>query len=434
MSLRITQANEVGKVIATYVESPTTAKGDARIDVIPSEQPKGLWKQLLEVFLPTGYPHSVTEDYLECDSLQAFASSIAGLLASRAVLEGVGVGDASASPTAAILLTILQESMGRIATILFAYRLGTVLEPECKMFRLLADVFNDFALILDSLSPVFPRTLRVLVLSCSSVLRALCGVAAGSSKASLSAHFAHFNNMAELNAKDSSQETVISLLGMAAGSVVVSTVTTPFATWLTLSLLLSAHLWLNHKAVRAVVMKSLNRQRATIVLSHYFAFGIVLSPVEVSKKERIFANGSIVRDFNNSMVGRCKICTTPMELLSKLGQFSANGQSVTVRKKELLTLLKQCQNEKYIMHTIETEEIVAYILLKVGCTSRDQLQAWYCALLDLHCRARPEAFKKWESLLSARALLSEKLLHAGWDLDSTTLQTQPSCRISVATQ
>lgn len=37
---------------------------------------------------------------------------------------GVGVGDASASPTAALLLTILQESMGRLATILFAHRLG----------------------------------------------------------------------------------------------------------------------------------------------------------------------------------------------------------------------------------------------------------------------------------------------------------------------
>jgi hypothetical protein len=44
--------------------------------------------------------------------------------------------------------------------------------------------------------------------------KALCGVAAGSAKASLSAHFAKNNNLGELNAKDSSQETVISLAGM----------------------------------------------------------------------------------------------------------------------------------------------------------------------------------------------------------------------------
>jgi hypothetical protein len=113
---------------------------------------------------------------------------------------GVGVGDASASPTAALLLSVIQSSAGRIATILFAHKLGTSLEPECKMYRLAADVFNDAAMILDCLSPAFPRTIRVFVLSSSSVLRALCGVAAGSSKASLSAHFARWGTLGELNA------------------------------------------------------------------------------------------------------------------------------------------------------------------------------------------------------------------------------------------
>jgi hypothetical protein len=113
---------------------------------------------------------------------------------------GVGVGDASASPTAALLLSVLQESMGRIATILFAHKLGTSLEPECKMYRLAADIFNDTAMILDCLSPAFPKPARVLILSFSSVLRSLCGVCAGSAKASLSAHFAKRGNLAELNA------------------------------------------------------------------------------------------------------------------------------------------------------------------------------------------------------------------------------------------
>lgn len=113
---------------------------------------------------------------------------------------GVGVGDASASPTAALLLSVIQESMGRLATILFAHKLGTSLEPECKMYRLAADVFNDTAMILDCLSPALPKVPRVLLLSFSSVLRALCGVTAGSSKASLSAHFAKWGNLGELNA------------------------------------------------------------------------------------------------------------------------------------------------------------------------------------------------------------------------------------------
>lgn len=113
---------------------------------------------------------------------------------------GIGVGDSDASATSALLLTVLQDSMGRVATILFAHRLGTALEPECKMYRLAADIFNDAAMLLDCLSPALPRTARVFLLSLSSILRALCGVAAGSSKASLSAHFATQGNLGELNA------------------------------------------------------------------------------------------------------------------------------------------------------------------------------------------------------------------------------------------
>lgn len=98
------------------------------------------------------------------------------------------------------MLSILQSCTGRIATILFAHKLGSALEPECKMYRLAADIFNDTAMILDCLSPMLPRLVRIGVLSLSSVLRALCGVAAGSSKASLSAHFARSGNLGELNA------------------------------------------------------------------------------------------------------------------------------------------------------------------------------------------------------------------------------------------
>ncbi len=50
----------------------------------------------MDVFLPQGYPDSVTDDYIEYqmwDTLQAFASSITGALATEAVLKGAGVGD-----------------------------------------------------------------------------------------------------------------------------------------------------------------------------------------------------------------------------------------------------------------------------------------------------------------------------------------------------
>ena len=79
----------------------------------------------MDSFLPVGFPHSVTSDYLAYqtfDSLQAFFSTITGLLANRALLQGLGVGDASSSATYALLLTIVKDVTSRIATIVFAHQ------------------------------------------------------------------------------------------------------------------------------------------------------------------------------------------------------------------------------------------------------------------------------------------------------------------------
>ncbi|XP_011837952.1 PREDICTED: RUS1 family protein C16orf58-like [Mandrillus leucophaeus] len=59
---------------------------------------------LQAVFLPQGFPDSVSPDYLPYqlwDSVQAFASSLSGSLATQAVLLGIGVGNAKATVSAA---------------------------------------------------------------------------------------------------------------------------------------------------------------------------------------------------------------------------------------------------------------------------------------------------------------------------------------------
>lgn len=55
------------------------------------------WKSLfLDMFMPRGYPQSVSPDYISYqfwDTVQAFASSVNGALATEALLRGAGVGD-----------------------------------------------------------------------------------------------------------------------------------------------------------------------------------------------------------------------------------------------------------------------------------------------------------------------------------------------------
>ncbi|KAK3348841.1 vitamin B6 photo-protection and homoeostasis-domain-containing protein [Lasiosphaeria hispida] len=287
MSKSIYDINPAGDIICTYTDPDRETLRSTPTSVPPA-------KAILYAFLPAGYPHSVTIDYLPYqtyDSLQAFASSISSLLANRAVLEGLGVGDSSSSPTGALILKITGDTISRIATILFAHRMGQAIEPECKFYRFLADIFNDSAQFLDLLTPALPYFPKLGVIVAAGVLRSLCGVAANASKASLSAHFALTGNLAELNAKEASQETVVSLLGMLVGSLVVRMVEDKQVVWGLMMVLAAVHLAMNYRAVRCVQMRSLNRQRATIVFREWLEHNAILTPEQVALRESILRQG-----------------------------------------------------------------------------------------------------------------------------------------------
>ncbi|KUI61959.1 hypothetical protein VP1G_09100 [Cytospora mali] len=283
---KICDIDESGDVLVTYAN---TDKDGLKSEKTHTPLPKAI----LYAFLPAGFPHTVTDDYLAYqtfDSLQAFSSSITNLLANRAILEGLGVGNASQTPTTALLLQIIQDTFSRLATILFAHRMGQAIEPECKYYRFLADIFNDCSQFLDLLLPALPLMPKVSVMVSASVLRSLCGVAAGASKATLSAHFAKTGNLAELNAKEQSQETVVSLMGMLAGTLLVKLVEGKTAVWCWMVTLVGIHLMTNYYGVRSVKMRTLNRQRATIVFREWLDKNVVLSPSEVAKRESILFN------------------------------------------------------------------------------------------------------------------------------------------------
>jgi hypothetical protein len=106
----------------------------------------------------------------------------------------------------------MQDSTGRVATILFAWLASSSLGTEPQKYRLLADLFNDLALLSDCM---IPRVLayRLPLLCFSGVSRALCGVMANAVGATMTAHFAKRGNLADVSAKSASLGTVAQLLG-----------------------------------------------------------------------------------------------------------------------------------------------------------------------------------------------------------------------------
>lgn len=243
------------------------------------------------VFLPQGYPESVSEDYLQYqlwDTVQAFSSSLSGTLATQASLRGVGVGNQEATVAAATITWLLRDGTGMLGRILFAWLKGNKLDSEAKKWRLFADILNDVAMFMEIAAPHFPPFFTLIV-CIAGIFKSIVGVAGGATRAALTVHQARRNNMADISAKDGSQETLVNLAGLLVSLALIPFVTdNPLLTFILFFLFTVLHLFANYKAVRSVVMGTLNEARLSIVLNWYLLHGQLLSPVEANQKEPVF--------------------------------------------------------------------------------------------------------------------------------------------------
>ncbi|KAJ6786242.1 hypothetical protein PWT90_04914 [Aphanocladium album] len=391
------------------------------------------WKKILsDSFLPVGFPHSVSNDYLAYqtfDSLQAFFSTITSLLANRALLQGLGVGDANSSATFALLLTILRDATSRVATIVFAHRFGLRIEPDAKRYRFLADLFNDTGFFLELYSPYLSPWWKVIALSVGEALRALCGVSAGASKAALSMHFAKHDNLAELNAKEASQETAVGLIGLLVGTIVVKMIEDHRSVVYLMILLVFGHLWMNYLGVRSVQMTNLNRQRATILFQEYLQTGKVLSPAEVSQREYIILWSPSISNRHGQRVAK-------IELAKSFGQAmsSSSGQ------------VKLLDGDRYsitVAPTTAYNSTMIRILLWDNMQPKQAIMAWFEAvemawIMDKQTGFTPKLeriFSNERDVVDGYVKhfgvkgLWDAMMEKGWDLTTQSLETAAPVRL-----
>ena len=226
-------------------------------------------------------------------------------------------------------------------------------------------------------------------------------------------------------------------------------ITTRFETWTALVFLLSIHLGTNYAAVRAVRMRTLNRQRSNILLSAILNENQVLSPAEVSKRERIFEWDGALRwqsEHSSRILGSCRIGVSLHELHNLF------SSSVSDEKADLTRLLDIFEDEGYLLW-LDRDSKRAAIVLKSQATPACQLKAWWHALLlskesasrqAKYC-ADKAAEKEPCSTVSMRSLLKETLevisdvfnrtkdhlQPAGWDVDTSSLETSLGRRVEI---
>ncbi|CAF1144940.1 unnamed protein product [Rotaria sordida] len=244
----------------------------------------------MEIFLPTGYPNTVSNDYLSYqiwDTIQAFASSITNALAFSAILEGMGVGDEKASVLSATFIWLIKDGVGMLGRILFAWFNGTGLDSNLKMWRFYADILNDLAISLDLIAPFFKHLL--LPIAClSNLSRSIVGVAGGSTRAALTQHQAIAHNMGDVSAKDGSQETLVNLLALIVNIYLLHTIKRDrVLVWFLYFILTALHLYANYRAIRTLQLRTFNWNRFVLLCQYYFHHGEIQTIEYINRTEPI---------------------------------------------------------------------------------------------------------------------------------------------------
>ncbi|XP_047427944.1 RUS1 family protein C16orf58 homolog [Mugil cephalus] len=362
------------------------------------------------VFLPQGYPESVSDDYLQYqfwDTVQAFSSSLSGTLATQASLKGVGVGNQEATVAAATVTWLLRDGTGMLGRILFAWRKGNKLDSEAKKWRLFADGLNDIAMFMEILAPYFPAFFTLIVCT-AGVFKSIVGVAGGATRAALTVHQARRDNMADISAKDGSQETLVNLAGLLVSLILIPLVTdNPVLTLSLFFLFTLLHLFANYKAVRSVVMETLNEARLSIMLQQYLSGKQILSPLQANQREPVFF------EFGK---------TVPVRLGVRL-------QEVVQSPDELNLALKE-NNMPYLLGV---RNGCVCVCLGPEASVHDEIRAmcqavWLSGMLSRPASKEPKQKSPWEMVHESHKLMDgifnpflKGIEAAGWDVKRTLL-------------
>lgn len=337
---------------------------------LPSTFIDGIAHFIRQVFLPQGYPESVSDDYFKYqlwDTVQAFCSTLSGTLTTQAIMKGVGVGDTAATPLAAAITWILKDGTGMIGRIVFAWFEGTSLDGNCKKWRLFADALNDMAMFLELLLPTFVQH-STSILCVATAMKAIVGVAGGATRAAITQHQAVRNNMADVSAKDGSQETCVNLCASIAGIVILSTFDEGEYIWQMFTVFTIIHLYANFRAVKSLKMLTVNISRLNLLIDDYLHTEAVNNPEVTNFQE------SVILGYGHSDVD---LCGFRIKLGTSLQCILGNGKTTA---EEVKLLANFYSSKKYLILTdLKSRRI--FVSFQQGESTLHVIQAYFHAVM-----------------------------------------------------
>lgn len=377
-------------------------------DVLQQEEepdPRSIWERvvawLTHVYLPQGFPHTTTPDYISFTkyrTLQNLASAIMSVISTEALLFGLGLGKKVAAGAAATSW-VLKDGASYLVKIGYGSVFGSKFDDDPKSWRIAADIVEDIGGAIEICTPLFSLAYFLPLASLAVCLRGMSAMTGTATRhvvyRSLAA--SGMQNTGDIATKGESQGVSMKMLGLGTGVLVSSRIGQNYYALLAAYASLAAvHIVANWRSVQCVQFSFFNKQRASLVIESHLNGEPLPNPYDVSHTEKIILPPW--RGFEPSV---------------KIGVSVPDAVSTS---EELRKAIRMFRGEKFLILTQDGGKKVR-VLLRPDATSKDALKAYYT--IKKYMRADvPSTAKLAESYKYMKRNLSNfesEAAAAGWD-------------------
>ncbi|CAH8330098.1 unnamed protein product [Eruca vesicaria subsp. sativa] len=393
-----------------------------------SETSNTLWLPdvVKDFVFPTGFPGSVSDDYLDY-MLWQFPTNVTGwmcnVLVTSSLLKAVGVGSfsgtspaATAAASAAAIRWVSKDGIGALGRLLIGGRFGSLFDDDPKQWRMYADFIGSAGSFFDLATQLYP-TQFLLLASTGNLAKAVARGLRDPSFRVIQNHFAISGNLGEVAAKEEVWEVAAQLIGLGLGILIIDTPglvkSFPFVslTWTSIRLV---HLWLRYQSLAVLRFNTINLKRARILVQSHVVHSVVPGYVDCNKRENILVWQRFMKP----------------RIIFGVSLEDVSGLEKSVLK--VKALLKIYAKEKYILTLNKLDEDTEFsVSFKVNATSRDVLRClwqayWLYENMEESLKNKDSVFNWLKQSLSEMDNKFDdflfKLDTAGWNLSESNLK------------
>lgn len=254
--------------------------------------------RLHKAFVPNR--KDVTDDYwewLHWRLVQRFFSSTLQNLSTQSMLMALGLGAKRTIAASAAINWLLKDGVGRIARMTVATNFCQSFDSDLKRIRYMTSVIFDVTIGCEFLTPFFPQHFLPLA-SIANVGKAIALAAFVAVHPVFQKELCKNGNLADLTAKNQAQNMVVDMASLAVSASIMFMIRGSERMRMMLPLCLYpvlavADLYAIYHEIKAIELKTLNRERAEMVADRWLETGVIPSVSQISKEERILLPNNI---------------------------------------------------------------------------------------------------------------------------------------------